>query len=164
MGKKNKDRDDIDEVEGKKAKKNKGDKKDKGGFAKPSDATGGDSWKLTADENVGKLLLITPLRKDTATTEKYGEKEIIVADVVELNENKPAKSELHEEVYVFGAWLQGSLRSFIGKRKVLARLAQVKDSSSGRGYVWKFEDADDDDAEVAQAYIDSIAPKWDQVD
>lgn len=134
-------------------------------FAKPSEATGGgDNWSLTdgdekkSGKNDGELFLITPLRKETVTTEKYGEKEVIVADVVHLNEKKPAKSVEHEGVFVFGAWLQGSLNSYIGEQKVLGRLDKAADSTSGRGYVWKLEDADDDDIEVARAYVASIDP------
>ncbi|UYL87160.1 hypothetical protein QEH40_gp39 [Microbacterium phage OscarSo] len=128
-------------------------------FARPSDApAGGDGWKLADDDNDGKLFLITPLRTTTVTTEKYGEKEVIVADVVALNEKKPGKSEEHEEVYVFGAWLQGSLRGYIGERRVLCRLVKEDDKSSGRGYVWKFEDGDADDIAVAREYLASLDP------
>lgn len=128
-------------------------------FAKPSEApAGGDGWSLADDSNVGKLLIIKPLRTDKVSTEKYGEKEIIVADVVVVDEKKPAKSEEHENVFVFGAWLQGSLRAYIGERIVLARLVKEKDKSSGRGYVWKFEDADEDDAAKAREYLASLDP------
>lgn len=128
-------------------------------FAKPSEApAGGDGWKLADDDNDGKLMLVTPLRTTTVTTEKYGEKEVIVADVVVLNEKKPGKSEEHSEVYVFGAWLMGSLRGYIGERRVLARLSKEADKSSGRGYVWKFEDGDADDIAVAREYLASLDP------
>lgn len=127
-------------------------------FAKPSEATGGgDGWTFADDDNDGELFLITPLRKQMVNTE-YGEKEVIVADIVHLNEKKPGKSEEHEEVFVFGAWLQGSLRSYIGDQRVLGRLDKAKDKTSGRGYVWKLEDADDDDIAVARAYLASIDP------
>ena len=128
-------------------------------FAKPSEApAGGDGWKLASDENDGELFLITPLRKETVNTSEYGEKEVIVADVVHLNEKKPAKSEEHEEVFIFGAWLQGAVRAFIGERRVLGRLDKAADKKSGRGYVWKLEDADDDDIAVAREYLASLDP------
>lgn len=128
-------------------------------FAKPSEApAGGDGWKFADDDNDGDLFLITPLRKETVDTTEYGEKEVIVADIVKINEKKPAKSEEHEEVYVFGAWLQGSLRAFIGERRVLGRLDKAADKKSGRGYVWKLEDADDDDIELAREYLASLDP------
>lgn len=143
-----------------KDKSKKINKSNGGEFAKPSEApAGGDSWKFADDENDGGLFLITPLRKESVTTEKYGEKEVIVADIVALNEKKPAKSEEHEEVFVFGAWLQGSLRAFIGgDRRVLGRLDKAADRDSGRGYVWKLEDADDDDIEIAREYLATANP------
>lgn len=140
--------------------KNKGNKAtDNDEFAKPSEApAGGDGWKFADDDNDGELFLITPLRKETVNTTEYGEKEVIVCDIVHLNEKKPAKSEEHEEVFVFGAWLQGSLRAFIGERRVLGRLDKASDKKSGRGYVWKLEDADSDDIEVAREYLASASP------
>jgi hypothetical protein len=145
----------------KSTKKSKGDSE----FAKPSEApAGGDNWSLTdgdkpkSGSNDGELFLVTPLRKETVTTEDYGDKQVIVADVVHLNEKKPAKSVEHEEVFIFGAWLQGALRSYIGERRVLGRLDKTPDKKSGRGYVWKFEDADDNDIAVARAYLESVDP------
>lgn len=128
-------------------------------FAKPSEApAGGDGWKFADDANDGKLFLITPLRKETVNTSEYGEKEVIVADVVKIHEKKPEKSEEHEEVFIFGAWLQGAVRAFIGERRVLGRLDKAADKKSGRGYVWKLEDADADDIELARAYLASLDP------
>lgn len=132
------------------------------GFARPSDAKGGGGWSLASDENVGLLLCMTPLRKETVNTEDYGAKEVIVADVVVIDEKKPEKSVEHEEVFVFGAWLQGSLREHIGTdQRVLGRLVKStegKDGKTGKGYVWKFEDADDDDVDKARAYFSSLNP------
>lgn len=141
--------------------KDKGKKKSTSNdeFAKPSEApAGGDSWKFAADDNDGELFLITPLRKDTVNTEDYGEKEVIVADIVHINTKKPEKSEEHEEVFVFGAWLQGAIRHAIGEQRVLGRLDKAADKKSGRGYVWKLEDADDEDIEKAREYLASLDP------
>lgn len=130
-----------------------------GDFAKPSEApAGGDGWKLADDDNDGELFLITPLRKETVTTAEYGDKEVIVADVVHINTKKPGKSEEHEEVFVFGAWLQGAIRHAIGERRVLGRLDKAADKKSGRGYVWKLEDADEDDIAAAREYLSSLDP------
>lgn len=138
--------------------KDKGKDRAEDEFAKPSEAPGGDGWKFASDENDGKLFLITPLRRETVNTAEYGEKEVVVADIVRLNEKKPEKSEEHENVFVFGAWLQGSLRGYIGERRALGRLDKAPDKKSGRGYVWKLEDADDDDIAVARAYLASLDP------
>lgn len=132
-------------------------------FAKPSEAPGGgDSWSLTADENRGRLMLITPLRTEKVATKFSDEpKEVIVADVVVLDENKPAKSEEHEEVFVFSGYVKGALRGYIGERRVLGRLQNTEDTSKKKdrgNYYWELEDADEDDVAVARAYLDSLDP------
>ena len=142
-------------------KKSKADASDE--FAKPSEApAGGDGWVFASDENDGELFLITPLREDeiadTFSKQPGATKKIIVADVVHLNEKKPAKSEEHEEVYIFGGWLMGAVRGFIGERRVLGRLDKAADKKSATGYVWKFEDADTDDVEIAREYLASLNP------
>lgn len=147
----------ADEVEPKKKGKGGGGNDE---FAKPSDApaTGGDGWSFEDKENVGGLFLITPLREDTVETKKYGTAEIVVCDIVELNEKKPAKSTLHTNVYVFGGWTKGALRGYIGERKVLGRLGQDAAKSKSSNPAWVLEDADDDDIEVAKAYLASVDP------
>lgn len=129
-------------------------------FAKPSEApaSGGDGWKFEDDYNVGSLFLITPLREQTVKGFENKDTDVIVADIVELNEKKPAKSELHEDAYVFGGWTKGALRGFIGERRVLGRL--VRDKAKGRGgnAAWVLEDADEDDIEVAKEYLASLDP------
>lgn len=130
------------------------------GFAKPSEApsTSGDGWKFETDDNVGELFLITPLRTQTVTTEKYGDTEVVVADIVELNEKKPSKSELHEEVFVFGGWTKGALRGYIGERKVLGRLGQDAAKSKSKTPAWVLEDADKGDIETAKTYLADVDP------
>ena len=133
-------------------------------FAKPSEApAGGDGFNLTSDETRGALLLITPLRteriEDKFSKEPGATKEIIVADVVVLNEKKPAKSEEHEEVYVFSGYLKGALRGYIGERRVLGRLTNTEDTTKKKdrgNYYWELEDADADDVAVARAYLEAL--------
>jgi hypothetical protein len=129
-------------------------------FAKPSDApAGGEGWQFADDDNLGKLFLITPLRVDYIDDKfKPGEKkEIIVADVVAINEKKPEKSEEHAEVWVFQGYLKGSLRGYVGERRVLGRLVKGKTADRGN-YPWMLEDADADDAAAARAYLASLDP------
>ena len=130
-------------------------------FAKPSEApAGGDGWAFASDENAGDLFLITPLREDEIA-DSYSKtpgatKKIVVADIVHLDEKAPAESEEHDEVYIFGGWLMGAVRGYIGERRVLGRLAKVADKKSATGYVWKLEDADADDVAVARAYMEAL--------
>lgn len=136
-------------------------------FAKPSEASGGDSWSLTdgdeakSGKNDGELMLITPLRKDEVSVtrgKKTEDVEVIVADVVHLNRKKPEKSEEHENVYIWAKWIQGSLRSYIGKEMVLGTVVKTPDAASATGYVWKLQDADSDDVTAAEAYLASLSP------
>lgn len=128
-------------------------------FAKPSEApASGDGWKLEDDDNDGELFIITPLRKETVETKKYGEKEVVVADVVKVDRKRPEKSEEHDDVFIWAAWVQGAIRSYIGERRVLGVLDKEADSSAGKGYVWKLQDADEDDVDAARAYLSSLSP------
>ena len=129
------------------------------GFAKPSEApAGGDGWKFADDDNLGKLYLITPLRIEHGE-DKYhpGEmKERIVADVVEINEKKPEKSEEHSDVWVFQGYLKGALRGYIGERRVLGRLG--KGAPDRGNEPWILEDASKKDEAIAVAYLESVDP------
>lgn len=152
--------------------KDKSKKKDKGGkpeksskkaadygsgFAQPSEApAAGDGWNLT-EEAEGRLLILTPLREIQVDTTDYGPKPVVVADVVVVNEKKPGKSEAHAEVYVWGGYLRGALRGFIGERRVCARL--VRGTKKERGnFPWLFEDATPKELELATEYLNSVDP------
>jgi hypothetical protein len=129
------------------------------GFAKPSEASGGDidDWKLTKPEHIGKLFLFTPLREEKVATKAYGEKPAIIADVVLINEKDPAESEAHNDIYIFSGYLRGSLKSFVGKRQVLGRLAQREDAKY-KTPSWQLDDASQSDIDLAHAYKKSIDP------
>lgn len=145
--------------------KNKSKSIENDDFAKPSDApAGGDGFKLT-EEGRDRLLLITPHREEEVPAYgkagKNGERQrIIVADVVVIDEKNPAKSEEHEDVWIFPAYVQGSLRGYIGERRVLGRLRNTEDTSGERsaagGYYWVLEDATKKDVEKATAYREAL--------
>lgn len=130
-------------------------------FKKPSEApAGGDGWQLADDEHLGDLFLIRPRRVDHIDDKfKPGEKkEIIVADVVHINEKKPAKSEEHTDVWVFQGYLKGALRGYIDDDGlVLARLGKSDKKDRGN-YPWVFEDATPADEELAREYLRSADP------
>lgn len=131
-------------------------------FGKPSEApSGGDGWNLQKDGK-DRLILFTPLREEEVSAYgkagKNGEKQrIIVADVVVIDEKNPAKSEEHEDVWIFPAYVQGSLRGFIDDRRVLGRLRWTEDTSGAKsasgGYYWELEDASKKDVEKAREYM-----------
>jgi len=150
--------------------KDKGKKKSSApeGFAKPSEAKGGgDSWSLTdgddpkSGQNDGRLFILTPLREesvDVTRGKKTESVKVIVADVVMIDEKKPGKSEAHDEVYVWGKWVQGAIRSSIGIERVLGRLEKEDDSASAVGYVWKLTDATKKEEALAMEYFASLDP------
>lgn len=140
-------------AEAKKAKKSKPAASND--FAKPSEAPSGEGWNLT-EEAEDKLILFTPLREDKVDT-SFGEKPIIVADVVVIDEKKPAKSEVHDDVYVFGGYLRGALRGFIGEKRVLGRLVKGEPKKKGENAPWLLEDATEAEIELAQQYLASVA-------
>lgn len=147
---------------GKKDKGGKPEKSKKGGdseeYGKPSEAPSGGDWKLADDDNLGRLLLFTPLREETVKGFEDEDTRIIVADVVVINEKKPAKSEEHTEVWVFQKWVQGALRGFIGEKRVLGRLGKDKAKGKGKNAAWVLEDASKADIELAREYRASVDP------
>ena len=150
-----------------KSKKNDSDKAEKkakkggdGSFAQPSEGTGGgDGWKISSDDNLGKLFLFTPksIGQHPSYSDKTKSEDHIVADIVEINEKKPAESELHLDAWVFPRYLQGSLRGFVGERKVLGRLVKIKDPKYGT-QAWQLEDVSEQDADAARSYLESVDP------
>lgn len=151
-----------DKSKAKSGGKSKDERPANDGIANPSEApAGGDGWKFADTDNIGKLMLFTPLRQDEATVTR-GKKsevvEVIVADVVVLNKKKPDKSELHEGVFIFPKWVQGSLRGFIGDRMVLGRLQQDAEKSQGDRAAWVLEDGNADDVKIAKAYLETVDP------
>lgn len=148
---------------GKKDKSSKADKpsKSKGSdeFARPSEAPANvDGFKLESEDNIGELMLITPLREETVKGFNNQDAVVIVADVVVLNRKKPEKSVEHENVFVFGGWTKGALRGFIGERRVLGVLGQDASKSKSSNPAWVLNDADDDDIDIATAYLASVDP------
>lgn len=125
-------------------------------FAKPSEAPASDGWKFSTEENIGSLFVFEPKEEKEVDTD-WGEKTIIVADVTEIDlENPVDDSETHEDVYIFPAWVQGSIRYAIATgEKVLGRLQQDADKGQGKNAAWVIEDADDEDMEAATAWLNA---------
>ncbi len=146
-------------VKPEKSKKSKGGDDD---FGKPSEAPAGDTnrWPINKG-NLGKLLLITPLREQTVANklgDKGDTKQQIISEVVIVNEKKPAESELILEAEVEGGWVLGALRGYIGERRVLGRLAQDAAKGKGDRAAWVLEDPTDADTALARAYLASVDP------
>lgn len=141
-------------------KKDKGEKVVQKPFGKPSEApAGGDSWRLESEEHIGKLFLISPLRvKDDAVGFENQISEVIVADVVEINEKNPAKSEEHTGVWLWGGWVKGAVRGYVGAQMVPCRLGQDKSKGRGKNAAWVLEDASKKDIAKIEEYLASVDP------
>lgn len=129
-----------------------------GGFTDPSDApSGGDGWKAEADDNLGKVFLITPFREEEVDT-SYGRKPAVFADVVVIDVKNPTKSEAHENVAFWGGWTRGTLRGSIGQNRVLGVLEQGEPRKKGESAPWILGDANAKQKAAATAYLDSLDP------
>lgn len=147
-----------------KSKKNKATGDDE--FAKPSEASSGEGWKLT-EEARDRLVLFTPLREQQID-DKFNpgqKKDIIVADVVVLTDKKGrplAEPEEHSEVFIFQGYIQGALRGSIGERMVLGVVRNTETTTKARsnagGFYWELEDADEDQVQIAKDYRASLDP------
>lgn len=125
------------------------------GFSKPSEAPADSGWKLSVEENIGSLFVFEP-KQETEIEDKFngGERKIIVADVTEIDLENPSESETHKDVWVFPAWIQGSIRHAISSgEKVLGRLGQDPDKGRGKNVAWVIEDPDEEDMEAAEAWL-----------
>lgn len=125
-------------------------------FMKPSEAPAGSDYKFSTEENIGSLFVLEPKEEKEVETE-HGDKKVIVATVTEIDlENPVDNSESHEDVWVFPAWIQGSIRSSIAEGgMVLGRLAQDADKGKGKNAAWVLEDPDEEDIEAATAWLNA---------
>lgn len=125
-------------------------------FAKPSEAPASSEYKFSVEENIGSLFVIEPKEEKEVDTE-HGEKKVIVSTVTEIDlENPVDDSETHDDVWVFPAWIQGSIRHAIADGgMVLGRLQQDADKGKGRNAAWVLEDPDEEDIEAATAWLNA---------
>lgn len=123
-------------------------------FVKPSDAPEQDGWKFSVEENIGMLFVIEPKEEIEVETD-WGDKKVIVSDITEIDFDNAEDSETHEDVYVFPAWIQGDIRHAMPDGMVLGRLAQDADKGQGKNAAWVLEDPDEEDIEVATAWLNS---------
>lgn len=107
----------------------------------------------------GDLLLITPTSYEEDIQTIHGAKDAVKADVVVINEKKPAKSEKHEGLLIFQGRLIGQTKSFVGKGLVLGRLREANDlKKKGQNAPWVLDDPTDEEKDIAREYLASVAP------
>lgn len=115
-------------------------------------ATGGSSGVNITDFE-GKLLLVYGteyLSGDDAIKTEYGEKDVVVADVVVLDGDN---TEEHSGLYIFQGKLIGTLKRHVAKRPYLGRLGKGEATKKGYQKPWAFEDPTEEDKAVAREFV-----------
>lgn len=157
--------------------KDKTSKKDKGakpaGTGKAAESTSkkagkgshnlagpGTGGQFKADENVGKLLLITPHSVEEGIVTSNGEANATRADIVVLDEKGKGKHNEISDALIFQKVVQGQLRDAINnKSRVVGRLI-VDDSrkKKGQNAPYALQAPTEGDIKVATDYLDSLDP------
>lgn len=114
-------------------------------FSKPA-------GQLKITDYNGQLLLVKPTGQEEGVNTSFGAADAIRADVVVLD--GPDAGTDYSDILIFQRVLQGQLRPQIGKGLVLGRLGQGE-AKAGQSKPWKLLDFTDEDAKVAQAYLDA---------
>lgn len=111
---------------------------------------------FNAADHLGKLLLITPKEYKTGIKTTFGEKDVVVSDIVVIDEANPTGSEEIDDGFIFGGVMIGQTKPLIGKGLVLGRLGQ-KPTDKGNP-AWVLSDPTEAEKEKARAYLASVAP------
>lgn len=115
-------------------------------------ATGGSSGVNITDFE-GKLLLVYGteyLSGDDAIKTEYGEKDVVVADVVVLDGDE---TEEHSGLYIFQGGLIGTLKRHVGKRPYLGVLGKAEPKKKGYQKAWAFLDPSEEQKDQARKFI-----------
>lgn len=112
----------------------------------------GDEWKIA--DAAGELLVVKPSKHETGVATAYGEKDAIRATVIVVDEKKPAKSEIHTDVLIFGSALISSLKKSLGLT-VVGRLEQGE-AKAGQSKPWILTAADADEKDAARAALKAL--------
>lgn len=121
-------------------------------------ASGGSSGANITDFE-GKLMLVYGteyLSGDDAINTEYGEKDVVVADVIVFDDGGSVETE-ESGLYIFQGKLIGTLKRHVGKRPYLGRLGKGEASKKGYQKPWAFLDPTDADKAVARKFIEERA-------
>lgn len=142
----------------------KGEKstKAKGGKSSGDDEFGdpGERSSFKIADHEGALLLITPRSLEEGIETSFGEADAIKADVVVLTKTngKPlAEPEEHQGALIFQRVVIGQLESKIGNGRVLGKVGRGV-AKKGQSAPFLIEKAEDDEKDLARAYLKSIDP------
>lgn len=110
--------------------------------------------KIIMDENLGKLLLITPKEVEHNIATVHGETDALVADVVILDE-KGTDHEVHSGTRIFQKVLIGSLKGSIGKPMPVLGVLGKGEKKAGKSAPWVIGAPNDKQVKLALAYWES---------
>lgn len=117
----------------------------------------GDSWRI--GDHVGGHFLVMPTAIREGFKTSNGPVDTIVADVVELDLEKPKKSEVHKGVLIFQTVLVNNLREKIGGGMVAAKLVKGE-AKNGNSAPYLFE-RNDEAKKAAKAWLAANGPDLD---
>jgi len=120
-------------------------------FSSPSS-----SEKVITEENLGKLMLITPKEVLASVPTIHGDKEALVADVTILDRTGGGKHTVHTDVRIFQGVLIGKLKTSIGKpMPVLGTLAKGE-AKKGKSAPWVIDAPIGDEIKLALDYWNAL--------
>jgi hypothetical protein len=118
-------------------------------------SSNGDSWAFNK-EALGELVAIKVEKVERDFKTSAGVSDVVRAKtVIVVNEKKPAKSESHDDVLVFGKVLLGALSEFAGKGWVVGRL-EKGEAQPGKSAPYILTTADDDEKASAIEAIKAL--------
>lgn len=144
-----------------------GKNKDKGSKVGSSTGTGvdglsgpGAGGQFTAKDHIGELLLIKPTGVELGIKTSNGDADATAAQVVILDEDNPAGSEVVEGALIFQKVLQSQLSAAItsGTRVVGRLFLDEAAKKSGQSAPYKLSAPTESEIQAAKAFLDSLDP------
>lgn len=118
-------------------------------FSAPSSGS-----KVITDDNLGRLMLITPREVEIGVQTVHGESDALVADVVVLDE-QGGKHEVHNDTRIFQKVLIGSLKRSIGKPMPVLGVLAKGEKKQGKSAPWVIAAPSPEQVKLALAYWES---------
>lgn len=140
--------------------KDKASKAPKGGATDDEFGDPGERSSFKLSDHEGALLLITPRELVEGIETSFGESNAVKADIVVLTKTNGkvlAEPEEHEGALIFQRVVIGQLESKINKGRVLGTVGRGV-AKKGQSAPFLIELADDEQKDIARAYIKSIDP------
>jgi len=119
-------------------------------FSRPSS-----NVKIIAEENIGRLFMITPLSVEKDVPTVLGSTDALLADVVILDESGAGKHQEYPNSFLFQRVLIGSLRGSIGKDMPVLGVLGRGEASEGKSKPWVIKPPSQAQIDIGLRYWDS---------